>query len=297
MGCPVRVGHAQGVTTYLATERLTLRPFTADDADLLIELDSDPAVMRYLSGGEPTAPELVRERDLPSLLAGYERWDGEVRAVRGAREGQRRVRRLVLPASRAGWSAGRGRARVPAAPGRVGQGVRHRGLAGAARQGVLGARRARGLGRDDVPEPRLAEGDGEGRHDRRGDARHSRGHADGRGLRAGRLPVRDHQGAVGRSGRPGRSADDELDAVGGVPQVGDRAQGPVGEPDRDRVGRPERSGRAHRLQVQDQRGRGDGGQARRAGLPRPAPAPTAGAASTASCSRTRSRKASTSCWS
>lgn len=76
MGCPVRVGHAQGVTTYLATERLTLRPFSADDADLLIELDSDPEVMRYLSGGEPTAPELVRERDLPSLLRGYERWDG-----------------------------------------------------------------------------------------------------------------------------------------------------------------------------------------------------------------------------
>ncbi len=29
--------------TYLETERLALRRFTADDADLLIELDSDPA--------------------------------------------------------------------------------------------------------------------------------------------------------------------------------------------------------------------------------------------------------------
>lgn len=65
------------MTTYLTTDRLTLRPFSADEADLLIELDSDPAVMRYLSGGEPTAPELVRERDLPSLLRGYERWDGK----------------------------------------------------------------------------------------------------------------------------------------------------------------------------------------------------------------------------
>jgi RimJ/RimL family protein N-acetyltransferase len=64
------------VSTYLATDRLTLRPFSADEADLLIELDSDPAVMRFLSGGEPTAPELVRERDLPSILAGYDRWDG-----------------------------------------------------------------------------------------------------------------------------------------------------------------------------------------------------------------------------
>jgi len=70
------LGQACRVSTYLATDRLTLRPFTADEADLLIELDSDPAVMRFLSGGEPTAPELVRESHLPSILAGYERWGG-----------------------------------------------------------------------------------------------------------------------------------------------------------------------------------------------------------------------------
>lgn len=63
--------------TYLETERLTLGRFTADDADLLIELDSDPEVMRYLSGGEATEPQLVRERDLPSILAGYERWGAD----------------------------------------------------------------------------------------------------------------------------------------------------------------------------------------------------------------------------
>ncbi len=62
--------------TYLETDRLALRRFTADDADLLIELDSDPAVMRYLTGGEATAPEVVRERDLPNILAGYEKWGG-----------------------------------------------------------------------------------------------------------------------------------------------------------------------------------------------------------------------------
>jgi RimJ/RimL family protein N-acetyltransferase len=65
------------VSAYLNTERLTLRRFTADDADLLIELDGDPAVMRYLTGGEPTTPEDIRERDLPSILAGYERWGGD----------------------------------------------------------------------------------------------------------------------------------------------------------------------------------------------------------------------------
>ncbi|MFE9452015.1 GNAT family N-acetyltransferase [Streptomyces sp. NPDC006739] len=64
--------------TYLETERLALRRFTGDDADLLIELDSDPAVMRYLSGGNPTAPEIVRERHLPNILAGYEKWGGRL---------------------------------------------------------------------------------------------------------------------------------------------------------------------------------------------------------------------------
>ena len=64
------------VNIYLETERLVLRRFTQDDADLLIELDSDPEVMRYLTGGVATPPELVRERDLPYVLAGYDRWDG-----------------------------------------------------------------------------------------------------------------------------------------------------------------------------------------------------------------------------
>ena len=58
----------------MQTERLALRRFTADDAELLIELDSDPAVMRYLTGGEPTPPEVVRGRDLPSILGVYKRW-------------------------------------------------------------------------------------------------------------------------------------------------------------------------------------------------------------------------------
>ncbi|MFD5813174.1 GNAT family N-acetyltransferase [Streptomyces sp. NPDC127038] len=64
--------------TYLETERLALRRFTADDADLLIELDSDPAVMRYLTGGEPTEPQIVRDLYLPNILAGYERWGGDL---------------------------------------------------------------------------------------------------------------------------------------------------------------------------------------------------------------------------
>ena len=36
------------------TERLTLRPIAVDDVDLLVELDADPVVMRYITGGAPT---------------------------------------------------------------------------------------------------------------------------------------------------------------------------------------------------------------------------------------------------
>ena len=36
------------------TERLVLRPITMDDVELLLDLDSDPEVMRYLTGGRPS---------------------------------------------------------------------------------------------------------------------------------------------------------------------------------------------------------------------------------------------------
>ena len=65
------------MTVFVETDRLVLRQFTAEGADLLIELDSDPAVMRYLTGGEPTLPPaVVREQVIPSVLATYERWNG-----------------------------------------------------------------------------------------------------------------------------------------------------------------------------------------------------------------------------
>jgi RimJ/RimL family protein N-acetyltransferase len=49
----------------LDTERLWLRPITLADADLLVELDSDPEVMRFLTGRPSTSEEVgqvVRER-------------------------------------------------------------------------------------------------------------------------------------------------------------------------------------------------------------------------------------------
>jgi len=38
----------------LETARLRLRQFTPDDVDRLVELDSDPEVMRYVTFGAPT---------------------------------------------------------------------------------------------------------------------------------------------------------------------------------------------------------------------------------------------------
>jgi RimJ/RimL family protein N-acetyltransferase len=45
----------------LTTERLVLRPVTADDLDLMIELNSDPAVMTFVRGRAATAQETADE--------------------------------------------------------------------------------------------------------------------------------------------------------------------------------------------------------------------------------------------
>ena len=44
------------------------REFTADDVDLVVELNSDPEVMRFLTGGVPTSVEYVRDK-VPPVLA------------------------------------------------------------------------------------------------------------------------------------------------------------------------------------------------------------------------------------
>jgi RimJ/RimL family protein N-acetyltransferase len=59
----------------LTTERLALRECTLDDADLFIELDSDPEVMRYLTD-QLTDREHVERNVLPRLLAEYRRHPG-----------------------------------------------------------------------------------------------------------------------------------------------------------------------------------------------------------------------------
>ncbi len=60
----------------LETERLVLRRFTEDDADNLFDLDSDPAVMRFITGGESTSRDEIENYTLPRFLHYYERFAG-----------------------------------------------------------------------------------------------------------------------------------------------------------------------------------------------------------------------------
>lgn len=59
----------------LTTERVELRRFTAGDVDLLVALDNDPAVMRYVNGGLPVPRAEIVDETMPAFLAYYERGD------------------------------------------------------------------------------------------------------------------------------------------------------------------------------------------------------------------------------
>jgi RimJ/RimL family protein N-acetyltransferase len=60
----------------LETDRMRLRQFTEDDVDNLFELNSDPDVMRYLTGGRSTPREEIRDQIIPFHLGFYERSGG-----------------------------------------------------------------------------------------------------------------------------------------------------------------------------------------------------------------------------
>ena len=57
----------------LETARLRLRRFTPEDLELLVQLDSDPEVMRYITGGPATSRELYERVILPRWLELYRR--------------------------------------------------------------------------------------------------------------------------------------------------------------------------------------------------------------------------------
>jgi RimJ/RimL family protein N-acetyltransferase len=55
----------------LESERLRLRRFSTADVDLLVELDSDPEVMRYITYGKPTPRASYADIYLPRWFAIY----------------------------------------------------------------------------------------------------------------------------------------------------------------------------------------------------------------------------------
>jgi RimJ/RimL family protein N-acetyltransferase len=61
---------------YFETERMALRRFTESDVDALVNLDSDPEVMRYLNGGHPTPRDVVERAILPRFMSYYQRSEG-----------------------------------------------------------------------------------------------------------------------------------------------------------------------------------------------------------------------------
>ena len=60
----------------METERLVLRRFTEADVDDLSDLDGDPEVMRFLTGGKPTPREVTLKETLPRMLRYHGRFEG-----------------------------------------------------------------------------------------------------------------------------------------------------------------------------------------------------------------------------
>ena len=61
---------------FLETDRLVLRQFTDDDVDILVELDGDPDVMHFITGGRATPREEIESDVLPAFLDYYARFAG-----------------------------------------------------------------------------------------------------------------------------------------------------------------------------------------------------------------------------
>jgi RimJ/RimL family protein N-acetyltransferase len=64
-----------GMDVFVETERLVLRRLTADDLDLIIDLDSDPQVKRYIDNGADVDRDELAEM-LEWWLGYYERFAG-----------------------------------------------------------------------------------------------------------------------------------------------------------------------------------------------------------------------------
>jgi RimJ/RimL family protein N-acetyltransferase len=93
----------------LETERLTLRAIRADDVDLLVGLDADPAVMRFINGGHPSSRAEVADTVRSALghrWLGFERAGDEFVGWFGLRPSDDRVRELGYRLRRTAWGKG-----------------------------------------------------------------------------------------------------------------------------------------------------------------------------------------------
>ncbi|MCF7826911.1 MAG: GNAT family N-acetyltransferase [Candidatus Marinimicrobia bacterium] len=61
---------------YLETQRMILREFTEADVDLLVDLDSDPEVTRFINGGKPTPHDYISKIVMPKILEYYKNDNG-----------------------------------------------------------------------------------------------------------------------------------------------------------------------------------------------------------------------------
>lgn len=93
----------------IETARMSLRPITMDDVDLLVALDSDPEVMRYISGGRPSArdeTERIVERSLGHRWLAFDRETGEFVGWFGIRPSTAQSRELGYRLRREMWGQG-----------------------------------------------------------------------------------------------------------------------------------------------------------------------------------------------
>ncbi|MDQ1519698.1 MAG: hypothetical protein QOI55_771, partial [Actinomycetota bacterium] len=105
-----RTWNGCGVLDGFDTERLRLRALTLDDVDLLVALDSDPEVMRYINGGRPTPraeTEAVVRRSLDHRWLAFERSTGAFVGWFGLRpSGTARERELGYRLRQETWGNG-----------------------------------------------------------------------------------------------------------------------------------------------------------------------------------------------
>jgi RimJ/RimL family protein N-acetyltransferase len=97
------------VAERLDTERMTLRPITIDDVDLLVALDSDPEVMRFISGGKASSraeTERIVQSSLGHRWLGFERDTGEFVGWFGIRPSTATARELGYRLRREAWGKG-----------------------------------------------------------------------------------------------------------------------------------------------------------------------------------------------